>query len=74
MSHSVKKRSDEVATPPRTVRWWHCFFGHHWGQWEATVVDVLSVDDQGGPDQHRPGMAYQQRRCLRCGVIKQKPR
>lgn len=57
--------SQDIAVSP--VRWWTCFLGHRWGQWEvtkvtapATIADVPEVERWIT----RNGQA---RNCLRCG-------
>lgn len=37
------KAPDGLAKPP--VRWWHCFFGHHWSQWESFRANKVLVPD-----------------------------
>jgi hypothetical protein len=70
-----------MGNPAMSVRWWTCFFGHHWAPWTDTdkyeVIDTygwgLPIRDWQGRPQY-VSIAAQERRCSRCGRTNVRPR
>lgn len=52
-----------------SVRWWYCFFGHHWTRWVETANTGIEQRVVGAEGQAQiiGHLVRQERKCRLCG-------